>query len=728
MHILITLQWPPLQTNRPRFISVTMSGVYSPLPHAKSLRLLELLPGQFDDDIRCRLLVSNVDEVQDYTAISYVWGDPKITLDVICNGGPVQVTTNASAILRKLRSDSAHVLCWIDVLCINQLDLDERSQQVRLMRDIYRSAPRIVVYLGEEDESLRRALPIFDHLSAIANKYELSSGLNREISTHEIGTLPPMNATIWDDFQDVYRKDWFSRIWVLQEVAVASCDPTVVCGSIQVPWSVIGEVAMVYHCLRLPIYRIDHDHSYNASLMRTLSLPPGRANLTLPLLLRRVRTFQATDSRDKLYALAGVLPNISDGNERSLWEIDYRKSVIDVYRNAALSIIQFSGGLGILSDVGPLEQGSGIAGLPSWVPDWSGYLQSPCLSNNRYNDKYNASNGTALAISSHPISHILRITGCMHDTISWTAGPFELLHFDVVPKLRKPGKLVKIWNEVHRRLGLTYCGDRTVDVFWRTLVANTDRSMQPVTQMEYIHFLAYWHFSRLSDMKAEEFIEEHTVQPDPQSPAERKKARENRPSTSIEFYSALRRKAEKLLAQSNIPCTNSSGLDRSACAHCRTLDNPEMITTSYLPPIEGPDPLFSAKDNDPFLSDYFERLNTDIEDPISILLGDVKHFADNFTQKCRYRNFFITDRGLMGIGPATTKIGDRVAILSGGRLPFILREIGEQSVSKTGTSLSNTSEALKYHFLGESYIHGLMDGEAAKEADLNTTWKWVDLV
>jgi hypothetical protein len=42
------------------------------------------------------------------------------------------------------------VRLWIDAICINQADLDERKQQVQLMRDVYSGASRVVVWLREK--------------------------------------------------------------------------------------------------------------------------------------------------------------------------------------------------------------------------------------------------------------------------------------------------------------------------------------------------------------------------------------------------------------------------------------------------------------------------------------------------------------------------------------------------------------------------------------------------
>jgi hypothetical protein len=79
----------------------------------------------------------------DYVALSYTWGDPKDTKQIYVNEVPMDVTTNLEAALRVLREKEpieAGIKIWIDALCINQTDNEEKGVQVRRMRDIYQKA------------------------------------------------------------------------------------------------------------------------------------------------------------------------------------------------------------------------------------------------------------------------------------------------------------------------------------------------------------------------------------------------------------------------------------------------------------------------------------------------------------------------------------------------------------------------------------------------------------
>ena len=97
-----------------------------------------------------------------YEALSYTWGDPLDTRTVMLKDQPFQVTKNLEAALRNLRHRLIHGtksndrVLWIDAICINQTDIQERNVQVRRMLDIYKSATRVVIWLGEGDQTATR--------------------------------------------------------------------------------------------------------------------------------------------------------------------------------------------------------------------------------------------------------------------------------------------------------------------------------------------------------------------------------------------------------------------------------------------------------------------------------------------------------------------------------------------------------------------------------------------
>jgi hypothetical protein len=93
-----------------------------------------------------------------------VWGAGGSSRQIFVGGLPIHVTQNLEIVLRHLRHVSQTRLLWIDVICINQRDIPERNTQVIHMSDVYRSAFRVIAWLGEEDRDSNLA---YDTLEAL---------------------------------------------------------------------------------------------------------------------------------------------------------------------------------------------------------------------------------------------------------------------------------------------------------------------------------------------------------------------------------------------------------------------------------------------------------------------------------------------------------------------------------------------------------------------------------
>ncbi|KKP07498.1 hypothetical protein THAR02_00419 [Trichoderma harzianum] len=124
--------------------------LYQPLD-ARYIRLLKLLPGSVPDPIRIQLQSTSLEDPGPYTALSYVWGDAKVDRRTIYSGDKeLSVTANLFHALCRFRDVSETQTWWIDAVCINQSSITERTQQVRMMLEIYTKAERTVMWLGED--------------------------------------------------------------------------------------------------------------------------------------------------------------------------------------------------------------------------------------------------------------------------------------------------------------------------------------------------------------------------------------------------------------------------------------------------------------------------------------------------------------------------------------------------------------------------------------------------
>lgn len=126
--------------------------LYTPLIYFDSIRLLRL-HGSPDEaaPLYCDLVECRLGEPSDYEAISYTWQGQKPSREVSCSGMTILVTENCEAALRRFRpwTKGDFRLLWIDSICINQEERNttEKSQQIRLMGEIYAKARRVLVWL-----------------------------------------------------------------------------------------------------------------------------------------------------------------------------------------------------------------------------------------------------------------------------------------------------------------------------------------------------------------------------------------------------------------------------------------------------------------------------------------------------------------------------------------------------------------------------------------------------
>jgi hypothetical protein len=132
---------------------------HSPLNDPSFIRLLTLLPGSHCTPLRCQIVEHRASSDALYDALSYAWGDPVYSESIqVCESLNVEqvsqylpITRNLFEALLRLRLDDAPRTLWIDALCINQDDLEEKGNQVARMGRVYREASQVIVWLGEDE-------------------------------------------------------------------------------------------------------------------------------------------------------------------------------------------------------------------------------------------------------------------------------------------------------------------------------------------------------------------------------------------------------------------------------------------------------------------------------------------------------------------------------------------------------------------------------------------------
>ena len=186
-------------------------------------RFLILHPARHKaEDIRCSL-VNGVLELKTssrcgYEALSYTWGDTTEWRTIFVNDAPFPVTPNLFVALKYLRRPESSRKLWIDAICIDQTSLLEKTHQVGLMKDIYKGASRVLVWLGESDMDIRKAITFLEQRTMF------------QLLTRD--ELEPFTSGL----TKIFNRPWWSRMWVVQEVLVADQPPLLGCGRKWISW------------------------------------------------------------------------------------------------------------------------------------------------------------------------------------------------------------------------------------------------------------------------------------------------------------------------------------------------------------------------------------------------------------------------------------------------------------------------------------------------------------
>ncbi|KAL8943733.1 MAG: hypothetical protein Q9211_000882 [Gyalolechia sp. 1 TL-2023] len=228
---------------------VTMSGtsIYKQL-REQDVRLLTLLPGSIGSGICIRLDLTPLiqDQPPKYQALSYTWGNPTLSQQLEVDLGHrtqlFPVTENLYIALRNLRHNTVTRLLWVDAVCINQGDVEERRQQVKRMADIYRLAEKVIVWLGPETDGSALALEALDSLASKISVDWNELTIKAE-SAEDVGTdwldrniYAPFNDETYFALVSLLNRPWFGRLWIWQEVFLAGERAEVTCGDKTLAW------------------------------------------------------------------------------------------------------------------------------------------------------------------------------------------------------------------------------------------------------------------------------------------------------------------------------------------------------------------------------------------------------------------------------------------------------------------------------------------------------------
>jgi hypothetical protein len=316
-------EWPsPKQRASYDAIASTFQSLpfqYDKLKSKDSIRVLELHPRPLDALHVDWLPICSIGQIslQDkrlYTALSYTWSSRPDVSRVYINGRPMIVRNNVSAMLKWLaKSDQSRTL-WIDSICINQDDVQERNNQVRLMGDIYASANYVISWLSPDEGMLTHKLTLLSRIARKASNYEL----------HE-------RKDIQDLIHKFFNHAYWTRRWIIQEVllgrSVMIATPTSSSAVEEIPLSSLIAFYQNYrnvkHLTRLEVDAIDRSRARSLLDFRSQEVAPDR---TLREMLIAYEDAECMDVRDKIFALVSLSPKAS-----SHLRVDYTIKPVELF-------------------------------------------------------------------------------------------------------------------------------------------------------------------------------------------------------------------------------------------------------------------------------------------------------------------------------------------------------------------------------------------------------------
>ncbi|KAG8525586.1 uncharacterized protein KY384_009230 [Bacidia gigantensis] len=406
---------------------------YSPLPE-RYIRLLYVSSNPV-----CTTYTLKAVKLRDagsYTALSYVWGSSERTHSIICDGKTLQVTRSVFELLTsdhaKSNKDWPY---WIDAICINQNDNEEKADQIRKMHQIFTSAEKVTVWLGQTDQNSDLAMDKLLALSFCSRDLEAyENGRELTSDSQGLGYLRGLNG---DEQEKIARalgslccRPWFLRVWTFQEIILAGRRAFLTCGSRSMRWYEFAEAtrfvaratvhgfSFVFENASVGMHSVE---SIQEMLLLSRLRERERNGLHLPQLLGVASRKSTTNPLDRVYGVLGLAPpalrsririNYGDESEAAKQQLNIECLKACIKHDPELSLLYMVSG------------SEPQAGLPSWCPNlYSGKLRTLAmgLQGRAGISSRSVVNGQLPKASCQANSNLLRAHGYNLDTVGTVA-------------------------------------------------------------------------------------------------------------------------------------------------------------------------------------------------------------------------------------------------------------------------------------------------------------------
>ncbi|KAG7055609.1 HET domain-containing protein [Colletotrichum scovillei] len=273
---------------------------YETLKHPDSTRVLVLQPAtSFETQLRCSMIqysrreqLRSTDTSRNYSAVSYTWGLPDFSVDLVIDQSSVgddittpkasllRITPTVDSILRHLRNPHKSLYLWIDALCIDQHDENDKAVQIPQMGEIYKCAETVHIWLGELNG---------DEVAVAFANIRMAPAFSAATESYKTDLCKSLTM--------LTQRPWFTRRWVIQEVRLA--DRAVLH---------YGEHSVGYARFRTAWYLVESLMISQDSLRDLRPLLKHDVTEDLLELLWGFHTAVCSDPRDRLAAFDGFLP------------------------------------------------------------------------------------------------------------------------------------------------------------------------------------------------------------------------------------------------------------------------------------------------------------------------------------------------------------------------------------------------------------------------------------
>ncbi|KAJ4381016.1 hypothetical protein N0V86_003363 [Didymella sp. IMI 355093] len=316
-----------------------------------------------------------------YYSASYVWGERKYA------GTTINLKSGALPVLSSLvpfiRMVSRHGdfkptdWWWIDSLCINLQDAQEREKQVRIMADIYRQARRAIIWLGDESEEgsdCTNAIDFLHYLSSLqiafnGDDHAMRSNLENPEFTEKCAAVSSLLA-----------RPWWTRVWTLQEFVLPK-EAKLYCGMASISRGRFkSAIYSIFLCSTISnefehelVPRKLFDGAFNRRRIHQWHTKPASIGINLIAIMAYLGNHSATDSRDRIYSVLGL---ITEQDRALIGPAEYSTGVQKQFAKLVQSFWTVHGSLDIVCFVHLFSRDAAASDIgldtavPTWTPDW----------------------------------------------------------------------------------------------------------------------------------------------------------------------------------------------------------------------------------------------------------------------------------------------------------------------------------------------------------------------